>query len=648
MRGVADYAQYMAFFPQLIAGPIIRYRQIDDQIRTPPPRSQRLEDIAEGFPRFALGLCKKVLIADQVAPLANAAFSDPSELTTAAAWIGALAFTVQIYFDFSGYSDMAIGLARMFGFRFPENFARPYSAVSMTDFWRRWHITLSRWFRDYVYIPLGGSRVSQAVTLRNLLIIFLLVGLWHGAAWTFVLWGLYNGGLLIVERVTGISRMPEERLAVMRRAGTFLLVVFGWVLFRADSVGEALDVYAAMLSPHSGALPRALDEALVGPAVLALCVGVASALLPRGLVMGRLLEGGWEGWSLRARMAVIGGGPAGGDHRGRGQLQPLPLLPVLMKRSTAFTTAFAIIALAFFALPVALRAVGVTATSFENRKFAEAPKPSQGWDVFQQTTRFLTDRMPLREQAVRANNELWRTFFDTNPRYGAATADGALPFAGQPPPATARRDKVPKPEVIEGRDGWLFLKGELERACTPLVPVPQALARWRQLVAMVRAAGKRAVLVIPPDKGSIYPREAARRAGSRTARRRAKRRFWDDLARTPAAWGVRGLERPLARRKRRGGTALYSKKDSHWNTLGSLTLVRAVLELLDEGVRLKPGEIVNQGRAAFVGDLTVLLGERAKETRPRYAVRRARVAHAAYRDAPSSCTTPSARRRFRS
>jgi alginate O-acetyltransferase complex protein AlgI len=304
MRGVADYAQYMAFFPQLIAGPIIRYRQIDDQIRTPPPRSQRLEDIAEGFPRFALGLCKKVLIADQVAPLANAAFSDPSELTTAAAWIGALAFTVQIYFDFSGYSDMAIGLARMFGFRFPENFARPYSAVSMTDFWRRWHITLSRWFRDYVYIPLGGSRVSRAVTLRNLLIIFLLVGLWHGAAWTFVLWGLYNGGLLIFERVTGISQMPEERLAVMRRAGTFLLVVFGWVIFRADSVGEALDVYAAMLSPHSGALPQALDEALVGPAVLALCVGVASALLPRGLVMGRLLEGGWEGWSLRARMAV--------------------------------------------------------------------------------------------------------------------------------------------------------------------------------------------------------------------------------------------------------------------------------------------------------------------------------------------------------
>jgi alginate O-acetyltransferase complex protein AlgI len=305
MRRIADYAQYMAFFPQLIAGPIIRYHQIDDQIRSPPPRSERLENIADGFPRFALGLCKKVLVADQVAPVANAAFNDPSSLTTAGAWIGALAFTVQIYFDFSGYTDMAIGLARMFGFRFPENFDRPYSAVSMTDFWRRWHITLSRWFRDYVYIPLGGSRVSQAVTVRNLLIIFLLVGAWHGAAWTFVLWGLYNGGLLVAERLSGISRMSDKRLAVLRRAGTFLLVILGWVLFRSDSVGDALEVYRTMFSPHSGPLPQALHDALVAPAVLALCVGLASALLPRGIVMGRMLDGGWDGWGLPARVAVV-------------------------------------------------------------------------------------------------------------------------------------------------------------------------------------------------------------------------------------------------------------------------------------------------------------------------------------------------------
>jgi alginate O-acetyltransferase complex protein AlgI len=305
MCKIADYTQYMAFFPQLIAGPIIRYHQIDDQIRHPPPRGQRLDDIAEGFPRFALGLCKKVLVADQVAPIADAAFSDPSGLTFTGAWIGALAYTVQIYFDFSGYSDMAIGLARMFGFRFPENFDRPYSAVSMTDFWRRWHITLSRWFRDYVYIPLGGSRVSQAVTVRNLMVIFLLVGAWHGAAWTFVLWGVYNGALLVAERLSGIARMPDERLAIVRRAATFLLVVGGWVLFRATDLGQAGDVYGAMLSPGGGPLPAALDDALVAPAVAALIFGLASALLPRDLVMGRVLQGRWSGGPLAARVAVV-------------------------------------------------------------------------------------------------------------------------------------------------------------------------------------------------------------------------------------------------------------------------------------------------------------------------------------------------------
>ncbi len=305
MRSLADYTQYMAFFPQLIAGPIVRYHQIDGQIRNPPPRSQRLNDIAEGFPRFALGLCKKVLVADQVAPIADAAWSDPSGLTMASAWIGALAFTVQIYFDFSGYSDMAIGLARMFGFRFPETFDRPYSAVSMTDVWRRWHITLSRWFRDYVYIPLGGSRVSRAVTVRNLLVIFLLVGFWHGAAWPFVLWGVYNGLLLVAERLTGIATLPDHELAIPRRAATFVLAVLGWVLFRSLDLSQAAEVYTAMFSFQGGPMPATLDDALVTPAVLALAFGVLSVLLPRDLVIGRVLQGRWTGPPLAARIAVM-------------------------------------------------------------------------------------------------------------------------------------------------------------------------------------------------------------------------------------------------------------------------------------------------------------------------------------------------------
>jgi alginate O-acetyltransferase complex protein AlgI len=304
MRRIADYAQYMAFFPQLIAGPIVRYHQIEAQIRTPPPRAQRLDDIAEGFPRFAWGLCKKVLIADQVGLIADAAFA-PGAPSGATAWIGALAYTVQIYFDFSGYSDMAIGLARMFGFVFPENFARPYSSVSMTDFWRRWHMTLSGWFRDYVYIPLGGSRGATEVTVRNLMVVFFLTGAWHGAAWTFVLWGLYNGALLVGERLTGISVLPDERWAVLRRAATLLLVVLGWVLFRSNGLGQAGDFYAAMASFDLGALSPAVDAALTPRAQLALAVGVASFLLPRQFVFGRVLQAGWSGAPLVARLAVV-------------------------------------------------------------------------------------------------------------------------------------------------------------------------------------------------------------------------------------------------------------------------------------------------------------------------------------------------------
>ena len=304
MRRIADYAQYMAFFPQLIAGPIVRYHQIDEQIRTPPPRSQRLDDIAEGFPRFAWGLCKKVLIADQAGLVADAAFASGSP-SGATAWIGAIAYTVQIYFDFSGYSDMAIGLARMFGFVFPENFARPYSAVSMTDFWRRWHMTLSGWFRDYVYIPLGGSRGATEVTVRNLMVVFFLTGAWHGAAWTFVLWGLYNGVLLVGERLTGISVLPDDRFAIGRRAATLLLVVVGWVLFRSNGLGQAGDFYAAMASLEPGSLSPAVDAALTPRAQLALAIGVASFLLPRQFVFGRVLQSGWSGAPLVARLAVI-------------------------------------------------------------------------------------------------------------------------------------------------------------------------------------------------------------------------------------------------------------------------------------------------------------------------------------------------------
>ncbi len=302
-RSLVGFTTYIAMFPQLISGPIVRYHEIADQLaRT---SHDKLDDLAVGFPRFALGLAKKVLIADAVAPIADAVFgADPGTLDWRTAWIGALAYTVQIYFDFSGYSDMAIGLGRMFGLGLPENFDRPYSAVSITDFWRRWHMSLSRWFRDYLYIPLGGNRGSAARTYRNLAVVFVLCGLWHGANWTFLVWGLYHGGLLIAERVTGLARLAPDRYVVARRAGALLLVVIGWVFFRAGSLGQAAAMLRVMFVPRLASASTLLVDADISrQAVVMLCAGLAVVLLPRRFALGRLLSSGTGAVALTARYA---------------------------------------------------------------------------------------------------------------------------------------------------------------------------------------------------------------------------------------------------------------------------------------------------------------------------------------------------------
>jgi alginate O-acetyltransferase complex protein AlgI len=240
-------ALYLLLFPQLIAGPIIRYRDIADQLAR---RVVSLDDFAYGVRRFVIGLAKKVLIANVVAGPADKIFGmPPSELSTAHAWLGIVCYTLQIYFDFSGYSDMAIGLGRMFGFRFPENFRWPYVATSVTAFWRRWHISLSTWFRDYLYIPLGGNRVSPARRYRNLVTVFFLCGLWHGASWNFVIWGLWHGSFLVIERLT--TKSPTHQLTNSPPSGvqawpvwphvyTMAIVMIGWVFFRADTLPGAI------------------------------------------------------------------------------------------------------------------------------------------------------------------------------------------------------------------------------------------------------------------------------------------------------------------------------------------------------------------------------------------------------------------------
>lgn len=237
---------YISFFPQLIAGPIVKYSDIAAQIES---RQDTWADFSAGATRFVIGLSKKVLLSNQLALVADRAFQlGGGSLPAAYAWLGSLCYTLQIYYDFSGYSDMAIGLGSMFGFHFLENFRYPYCAASITDFWRRWHISLSSWFRDYVYIPLGGSRTRKASgTVRNLFIVWLLTGLWHGANWTFVAWGLFYFVLLTLEKFRGLGVGWPVGL---RRVFTFLMVNFGWVLFRADSLAEGWSYLLAMFGAN--------------------------------------------------------------------------------------------------------------------------------------------------------------------------------------------------------------------------------------------------------------------------------------------------------------------------------------------------------------------------------------------------------------
>jgi alginate O-acetyltransferase complex protein AlgI len=245
-----DLTLYFAMFPQLVAGPIIRYKFIATELHRPVLSAERA---AAGIRVFIIGLGQKVLIANTIAASVDQIFAlPPDQLTTALAWAGTVGYTLQIYFDFGGYSLMAIGLALMIGFIYPVNFYYPYAAQSITDFWRRWHISLSSWFRDYVYLPLGGNRGSSAQTYRNLFIVFLLCGIWHGAAWNFVVWGLLHGLVLVAERA-GFGRILARAPWFLRSAYTLLVVMVAWVFFRANGIGPA----AAHLKAMAGLGPAA-------------------------------------------------------------------------------------------------------------------------------------------------------------------------------------------------------------------------------------------------------------------------------------------------------------------------------------------------------------------------------------------------------
>ena len=267
------FAAYILMFPHLIAGPIVRFASIADELHADRRRTGR---IGLGVQYFIVGLSQKVLVANSVAVLADHAFNlNSALLDPATAWLGAGAYTLQIYFDFCGYSNMAIGLAFMLGFTFPKNFDHPYASRSITEFWRRWHISLSSWFRDYVYIPLGGNRGGAANTVRNLLVVFLLTGIWHGAAWTFVLWGLYHGAFLLAERF-GVSRLLAALPRIVGHLYVVLVVMLGWVLFRAEDLPHARD-YVYVMKGGNGVVP-------LPPATLVLLNAQTLAAIAAGVV----------------------------------------------------------------------------------------------------------------------------------------------------------------------------------------------------------------------------------------------------------------------------------------------------------------------------------------------------------------------------
>ena len=265
---------YISFFSQLIAGPIVRYDTIADQIKN---RKETLDDFFDGFARFVVGLAKKVLLANSFAFLADQSFDavkNGNSISVMFGWLGAIAYTLQIFFDFSGYSDMAIGLGRMFGFHFLENFDYPYISTSITEFWRRWHISLGTWFRDYLYIPLGGSRCSKGKNIFNLFVVWFLTGLWHGANFTFIVWGLMYFVLLVIEKVTGLHKKTGKKIIVFKWLYTILFVMLGWVLFRSESIGDAIHYLGSMFGLAGNVFADGVFTAWFTQNMILLTVGI--------------------------------------------------------------------------------------------------------------------------------------------------------------------------------------------------------------------------------------------------------------------------------------------------------------------------------------------------------------------------------------
>ena len=275
-KSFLNFASYVSLFPQIVAGPIVRYEDVANELES---RTVNIAKISAGIGLFVKGLAKKVLLANNIGMVwTQIKAMDYSTISVATAWLGIIAFAFQIYFDFSGYSDMATGLGKMLGFEFPKNFDHPYISKSISEFWRRWHITLGSWFRSYVYIPLGGNRNGNFKTYRNLFITWALTGLWHGASWNFILWGLFFGVLIIIERL-GFGKILEKLPSAVSMLYTFVMVLFGWVLFDTDTLADAGRYYAAMFGAGGSLVDSYARYTIASNAVLlTLCILISGGL----------------------------------------------------------------------------------------------------------------------------------------------------------------------------------------------------------------------------------------------------------------------------------------------------------------------------------------------------------------------------------